>query len=119
MDKEIPELTDSQVAALGEQLLRLRTELVGSIADNSRTNTVDLELPIGRLSRVDALQQQAMAAAEKRRAKQRLKAVEAAIEFHDAGDYGYCKACGENLPFARLKVRPESPLCVACLTGRE
>ena len=119
MDKEIPELSNTQLAELGEELLRLRMELIASIADNSRTNTVDLDLPIGRLSRVDALQQQAMAAAEKRRAEQRLKAVEAALEFHGEGDYGYCKACGENLPFARLKVRPESPLCVACLAGRE
>ena len=119
MDSEIPELTDAQLEELGAQLLRVRMELRASIADDARTSTVDLELPIGRLSRVDAMQQQAMAAAEKRRAEQRLKAVESAIEFHDAGDYGYCKACGENLPFARLKVRPESPLCVACLMGRE
>ena len=119
MEREIPELTVEQLEELGAQLRVVQVELEASIADDTRTGTVDLDLPIGRLSRVDAMQQQAMAAAEKRRAKQRLKAVEAAIEFFEAGEYGECKACGENLPFARLKVRPESPLCVLCLSGRE
>ena len=116
---EIPEITDEQMEFLHAELQKLQVELTAILADGSRTETVDLDLPIGRLSRVDALQQQAMAEAERRRAEMRLKAVEAALEFVAEGDYGFCKACGENMPFGRLKARPETPLCVACLQAHE
>ena len=113
------ELTEAQLEELYADLLALRDRLVASLADNSRTETVDLDLPIGRISRIDAIQQQAMAEAEQRRAGQRLEAVEAAISFHEAGDYGFCKACGEDMPIGRLKARPETPLCVSCLSQHE
>jgi DnaK suppressor protein len=113
------ELTEAQLKELHADLLRLEQELIATRADSSRRETVDLELPIGRLSRVDALQQQAMAEAEHRRAGRRLDAVQAAISFHEEGDYGFCKECGEDMPWGRLKARPETPLCVPCLSVRE
>ena len=115
---ESEEITEQQSAELREDLMELRIRLKEMLHLEERTEIVDLDLPIGRLSRVDAMQQQAMAAAEKRRAEQRLEAVEAALEFHREGDYGFCKACGEALSYARLKARPESPLCVPCLQER-
>ena len=115
---DLEEISEQQRAELREDLLELRNHLMTVLEKEGRTEIVDLDLPIDRLSRVDALQQQAMAAAEKRRAEQRLDAVNAALEFHDDGDYGFCKACGEVLSFARLKARPESPLCVPCLQDR-
>ena len=115
---EPEEISEEQSAELLDDLLALRQQLLGSLSEQGRSEVVELDLPIGRISRVDALQQQAMAEAEKRRAKERLKAVEAALEFHQEGDYGFCKACGEPLSFARLKARPESPLCVLCLQER-
>ncbi|MAW51191.1 MAG: molecular chaperone DnaK [Geminicoccus sp.] len=118
MAVEHEELTDKQLEELHSDLLKLKDDLLRTLNDNERTQTVDLDLPIGRLSRIDAIQQQAMAEAEKRRAKQRLEAVQAALQFHREGDYGFCKACGETLPFGRLKARPESPLCVPCLQER-
>ena len=116
---ECPEITDEQRKFLHGELQQLQKDLQVILADGSRTETVDLDLPIGRLSRVDALQQQAMAEAERRRAELRMTAVEAALEFFAEGDYGFCKACGENMPFGRLKARPEAPLCVACLRAHE
>lgn len=113
------ELTESQLKELHADLLALRESLNSTLSDDSRTETVDLDLPIGRISRIDAIQQQAMAEAEQRRAARRLEAVEAAIAFHDDGDYGFCKACGEELPYGRLKARPETPLCVSCLSKHE
>ena len=115
---EPDEITEAQRAELREDLLQLKDQLLDALDAQGRSEIVDLDLPIGRLSRVDALQQQAMASAERRRAKQRLRAVDAALEFHQEGDYGFCKACGETLSYARLKARPESPLCVPCLQER-
>jgi len=113
------ELTEAQRQELHQDLVQLQKNLRATLADPSRTQIVDLDLPIGRLSRVDALQQQAMAEAEHRRAAQRLDAVQAAISFFEEGDYGFCKACGEDMPWGRLKARPETPLCVPCLSQIE
>ncbi len=113
------ELTEAQLQELHQDLLQLEKSLRATLADPTRTQTVDLDLPIGRLSRVDALQQQAMAEAEHRRAAQRLEAVKSALSFFEEGDFGFCKACGEDMPWGRLKARPETPLCVPCLTQRE
>jgi DnaK suppressor protein len=113
------ELTEAQLQELYQDLSQLEMSLQATLADSSRTQTVDLDLPIGRLSRVDALQQQAMAEAEHRRAGQRLEAVKAALSFFEEGDYGFCKACGEDMPWGRLKARPETPMCVPCLSERE
>lgn len=40
--------------------------------------------------------------------------IERALEKLDEGSYGTCDACGEAIPAGRLKVAPESSLCVAC-----
>jgi DnaK suppressor protein len=113
------ELTEAQLLELKADLFTLAEQLQETLADRSRTETVDLDLPIGRLSRIDAIQQQAMAEAERRRAGLRLEAVQAAISFFEEGDYGFCKACGEDMPWGRLKARPETPLCVTCLSQYE
>jgi len=69
---------------------------------------------IGRLSRIDALQQQAMAQDAERRRRQELVRIEAALERVDEGEYGYCLACGEPIPEGRLELDPAATLCVAC-----
>jgi len=69
---------------------------------------------VGRLSRVDALKQQAMAQAEERRSKQRLLTVVNALRRLETDDYGDCMRCGEEVSDKRLKASPETPFCVAC-----
>lgn len=68
----------------------------------------------GRLSRMDALQVQAMqeATADRRRSE-RARAVAAIARMND-GDYGYCVSCGEDIPKKRLKHDPATPTCVDC-----
>ena len=55
---------------------------------------VDLGEPIGRLSRVDAMQQQRMVAANRQAARQRRRQVEAALGRIDSDEYGECLGCG-------------------------
>ncbi|MEQ9463338.1 MAG: TraR/DksA family transcriptional regulator [Haliea sp.] len=45
---------------------------------------------------------------------QSLRAVGAALARLDAGRYGICEACGENIDPGRLEVLPEAVLCVKC-----
>jgi DnaK suppressor protein len=69
---------------------------------------------VGRLSRIDAMQQQAMAEEGERRRRLRAKQIAAALRRIDAGAFGYCVNCGDEIPAARLKCDPASPICVGC-----
>ncbi len=109
------ELTSAQLDELRQQLLSLQQDLqrlLDESADSSKA--VDLEQPIGRLSRMDALQQQAMAKANREGHQRRLKLIEAALLAHRQGRYGDCRRCEEPIGFPRLQARPESPFCLAC-----
>lgn len=70
---------------------------------------------VGRLSRMDALQTQAMALETRRRREVELARIEAAFDRIDAGTYGDCTHCGEPIAGARLNVDPTTPLCVNCV----
>ncbi|HUG60637.1 MAG TPA: TraR/DksA C4-type zinc finger protein [Methylomirabilota bacterium] len=73
---------------------------------------------VGRLSRMDAIQQQAMAQAAARNRKTELARIAAALARIDAGTYGECLACGEEIAEARLDADPAATLCIACARSR-
>ena len=69
---------------------------------------------VGRLSRMDAIQVQAMAKAQEGRRAARLQMIEAALKRLDKGDYGFCVECDEEIPAKRLEVDAASPRCIKC-----
>lgn len=82
--------------------------------------TVELDQTrTGRLSRMDALQGQAMAQAVSARARERLQRIAAALRRLDAGDYGYCLECEEPIDIRRLNADPATSLCLDCAAARE
>lgn len=115
------ELTDAQLAELGEALRDLEEELGEALAlAENASKPVELDQQsVGRLSRMDAIQQQAMAASNKRSTAVRLALTRSALALHAEGDYGFCRSCEEPIGYARLEARPETPLCVECQGGRE
>lgn len=72
---------------------------------------------VGRLSRMDALQGQAMALATEQRRKAEEARIKAALARIDSGDYGYCVSCDEEIPEKRLELDPATPTCVDCVGG--
>lgn len=114
------ELTDEQIDELRAALEALRDELSAAL-DQARDGTkpVSLDQPIGRVSRVDALQQQQMAQANRRNVELRLAQVRQALAAVESGEYGYCRKCEEPIGYGRLRSRPEAPFCVECQRGRE
>ena len=72
---------------------------------------------IGRLSRMDALQRQAMAQATARRRDTERARILAAIKRVEDGEYGYCTDCGEDISSARLQANPAIPRCLSCTRG--
>lgn len=79
------------------------------------TKAVDLDQSsVGRLSRMDAMQSQAMALETKRRREIELTRIDAALERIDEEEYGYCASCEEEINKRRLEVDPANPFCVEC-----
>ncbi len=109
------ELNAAQLAELRQDLSELQAQLQQLLADSRQSSAaVDLDQPIGRLSRMDALQQQAMAKANREGHQRRLKLIESALQAIKQQRYGECRRCEEPIGYARLKARPESPFCLAC-----
>jgi DnaK suppressor protein len=109
------ELSADQLAGLKAALLARRDELQQLlVATREGTRPVDLDEPIGRLTRMDAIQQQSMAAANRRGHDLRLKQVTQALTAMDRDEYGLCRKCEDPIGHARLEARPESPYCLDC-----
>jgi DnaK suppressor protein len=99
-----------------EKLLAARDAiLAGAESRNASSATVVLDQSsVGRLSRMDALQQQAMAQNSRQRAEQELRRIEAALARCGIGSYGYCASCEEPIDPRRLEFDPAAPLCIGC-----
>lgn len=109
-----PGVMDNETARA--RLLAARDELEAlreQSAESRQTVTLDQQ-SVGRLSRMDAMQGQAMAqAAEQRRATE-IARIGAALQRIDDGTYGECLRCGEAIAEKRLAVDPAATLCVDC-----
>ena len=109
-------LTEQQLEHLRKRLLEQRAALEG-VADSSRAagETVELDQTRqGRLSRMDALQQQAVAQASESRRVLQLKRIAGALQRIERGSYGNCARCGEAIALARLEADPAATLCIDC-----
>jgi DnaK suppressor protein len=69
---------------------------------------------VGRLSRIDAMQVQAMALAQQRRRQAELGAVNSALRRIEEGEFGYCIKCGEDIAPERLEHNPAITTCIDC-----
>lgn len=99
---------------------RLATLQAGREAQRKEGAPVELDqTKVGRLSRMDAMQQQAMAQASARRAELELQRIRTALGRLQAGDYGYCVSCDEEIAEGRLQVDPATLICIDCARAAE
>jgi DnaK suppressor protein len=102
------------LAGIREQLLAAR-----SINDGA-ANIVELDQTrVGRLSRMDAMQSQAMSQAANQRRDLSLLAIDRALERIDAGTYGECIDCAEQINPNRLEADPVVRRCIRCAAESE
>ena len=114
-------LKPTQIASLKQDLLCLAEqlqELLDTHSESVSTVTLD-QSKVGRLSRMDALQQQAINQASRHQHQQRLRLIQLALQAINDNEYGFCSECGADIPFARLQARPESLTCIACQAQAE
>ena len=84
--------------------------------EGQATVTLDQQAT-GRLSRMDALQMQAMSKATQARRDIEARRLRAALARIDAGEFGYCLDCGEEIVIKRLELDPATPRCIGCASG--
>lgn len=109
-------LTADQVAELREEIQReVKTLERGIEAGQEAIKPVALDqASVGRVSRIDAIQSQQMAAGGHTRDMVRLGHLLRALDRIEKGTYGGCERCGKPIPYGRLLVMPEARNCAAC-----
>ena len=114
------DLTAGQLDELREMIHQACQELELLLDSSSESSKpVALDEPIGRLSRMDAMQQQQMAIASRQSQLQRLQLLKNALLAIERDNYGDCRICEEPIGYQRLKVRPETPFCLVCQSRSE
>ena len=114
------ELTEEQILTMKQKLSELESQLRAILEQTeNQGKPVDLDEPIGRLSRMDAIQQQKMQSAGREAQKIQLAQVRRALSSIEDDEYGFCRRCEEPVGFRRLCIQPEAPFCVRCQGARE
>lgn len=85
-------------------------------AQNRDVVTLDQQ-SVGRLSRMDALQQQAMAQATHARRGRERAALTSALKRLKTDEFGYCDTCGDQIDLRRLLLNPAITVCASCRAG--
>ena len=107
-------LSATEIEGYRALLVERRAALL-ALAESSSGSRKPVELDqsrVGRLSRMDALQDQAMALETARRREAELKRIEAALKRVDSGEYGDCLTCGEEIAETSRRFAPAPPLCI-------
>lgn len=102
--KELLEIIHEQIKTTKDDIKEL-TEL---------TKPISLDNSIGRLSRMDAINNKTINEKALRDKKKTLQKLERAIERYEEGKLGKCLKCGDDIPFGRLKIMPYTTRCVKC-----
>ena len=98
--------------------LRIESEIIRTrkLVEECRelTKPIEPENAIGRISRMDAIQNRSVTEAALRKNKEKLEKLEYALSKVDEEDFGICSNCKKPIPVGRLRIMPQSRTCVAC-----
>lgn len=113
-------LTQPQQDELRVQLAAMREVLEERLkALVQETQPVSLDQAVGRLTRIDMIQQQQMASGQQQRLETELRQVYTALDRLARNQYGWCLRCREPIAYERLKIRPITILCYDCQQASE
>ena len=112
-------MTDIDPLKFKQHIQAIITELENydAAASDSRAAVQLDQTSVGRLSRMDAMQQQAMANATSQRRKVEIIQAKAALNRIEEGEFGYCIECGEDIALKRLEYNPTVATCITCASG--
>lgn len=110
------DLTQEQLEAFSQRLSAAKDAAVAlkTLAAEGSSRVEASGSAIGRLTRIDAIQMQAMSQMNQAQLDVRLQQIEAALAAFDGGRYGSCHRCRGPISLERLDALPEAPLCMSC-----
>lgn len=108
------------VEVFRKRLLDRKAELEALLEEGAEARRpVELDQArFGRLSRIEAMQEQAMAVEAGRLRVEELKRIAAALKRIEKEEYGYCVSCGEAVAEKRLDLDPSTATCIDCASRR-
>ncbi|MFT5505846.1 MAG: DnaK suppressor protein [Gammaproteobacteria bacterium] len=114
-------LSHEQELELKRMLSELKADIETRILNqNKDTQPVLLDQQsVGRVSRIDAIQQQQMAKANQTQNIQLLARIDLALSRFTNKSFGLCQQCEEPIVFARLNIQPFASLCIECQENSE
>lgn len=108
-------MTPEQREEIKLRIEKRMQELNSTIAQLVETSKpVSLNQPIGRLSRIDSIANQAISGQRLADSKKTFLKLERALTQINDNEFGVCLGCGEEIAFKRLLIMPETTLCVYC-----
>lgn len=111
---ELDPIRDAERILIGQE-----TEVLERLkAAEGASEAPRMDSAVGRLTYMDAYQQQQVALHAKRKLESQLAAIRAALQRVQKGTYGTCEACGTAIPPERLEFMPEAAFCVNCHQSR-
>lgn len=78
------------------------------------TKPISPDCAIGRVSRMDAINNKSVAEASLRQAENKLQSLQRVLSQMDSDEFGICLKCKKQIPIGRILIRPQSLLCVNC-----
>lgn len=78
------------------------------------TKPIEPENAIGRISRMDAINNKSVTEAALRKAKEKLEKLKFALTKVEDDDFGICFKCKQPIPLGRILIMPQSRTCVKC-----
>lgn len=109
-------MTETEKKALLKIITRRISETRDDIEElQELVKPIPLDASIGRISRMDAINNKTINESSLREKKQELKKLERALEQSESDQFGICTKCGDAIPFGRLEYMPHTTRCVECV----
>ncbi|MEX0607964.1 MAG: TraR/DksA C4-type zinc finger protein [Balneolaceae bacterium] len=100
------------IEIIKSQIIELKSDIVELV---ELTKPIPLDASIGRISRMDAINNKTINESSLREKKKMLQRLEKALENSTSKEFGICTKCGKEIPFGRLEFMPHTTRCVTCI----
>jgi DnaK suppressor protein len=108
-------MTDQEKKDIKAKVLAEIDKTEKSIADYKElTKPISPENAIGRISRMDAINNKSVTEAALRQAESKLKNLQLVLENMEDQDFGLCQKCQKPIPIGHILLMPQSRFCVNC-----
>lgn len=112
-------MDEKEKKELKKIVLKTKDDILHEIEElEIKTAPIAPDCSLGRLTRLDAMQEKSLNQSVLEKAKIRLKKIDFVLTKIDSEDYGLCSICEEEIPYGRLCIVPESTICVNCANNQ-